>query len=222
LEPFFKKEGVNTDFLNALYKYGHVKPVGKDKAKVKKVEKKAGLTLNEIDMDLICKANDNDTIGVNREGYRLTISDEKAKLIVGRFKKGQARLVGKIVFQGVSSNGKIATDSIYFNCIQSLITAGIGDSGDELISVPYNIHLDASNKNYDRQFLIQQKIASGQSLSFKLKFYSGASAYHYFDLIFHFSDNQTFKIPSIFLHEIDFIPVLARGKQGKFEPYKKK
>ena len=218
LAPFFANEGVNTPFLLAKIEDNQ----RQHSDEITALEREVGMRFNEVELDLISPDNDNDTIGKGMTGYRLTINGEKEKKIFGRFKKGMARLVGKVVYDGINSNGKTVRDSIFFNCIQTLLPAGRG--GDSYVKVEreYEIGLDCNNSNYTRNFKIAEHVKANDAVAVKLRFYSGKPAYHYFDLVFHYGDDKIFTVPNVFLHELNYSSALVNRVDGKYVPYRRR
>ncbi|MBS1663639.1 MAG: hypothetical protein JST68_21530 [Bacteroidetes bacterium] len=121
--------------------------------------------------------------------------------VVGRFKKGIARIVGLISYSGKMANGQMERDSFYFNFIQDLTPPAIGGPEHDEFYARYRIGLEKTGDNYTKSISGHTTIEPKKAAFFTVPLSSGISAYHWFDIQLHYNGHQTISIPNVFLNE---------------------
>jgi hypothetical protein len=142
-----------------------------------------------------------DTAYLNRHGSEF--DDNSFKQLnkhVGKFKNGEARVVGVAVFKGKNLDGKIYTDSIKFNFQQYLIFPSIGGSEYNEFRSVHNFKLKSQGENYPTSRNIEENIPPNAAATIPLVFYSDLPAYHFFDLKIVYNGDKQFIIKNIFLN----------------------
>lgn len=134
--------------------------------------------------------------------------------LFGRFTNGHARVVGRLIYDGSTADGKMRTDSINFNFFQNLWPEDFGGDSYYTHVGAYNIQLLADSKDYKVPVRLSESISPKSAGKFTLLFDCNKSSYHLFDLVVNYNKNKQVVVKDIFLNR--FI------KSSERELYKKR
>jgi len=119
----------------------------------------------------------------------------------GRFKDGEARVYGQVMYDGMLPDGIIRRDTLNFNYLVTFVVPDFGGAIEYELQGIHNIRLKPNGIDYTKKFNVSASVPVNTSGNIKLFFYSGKPSYHLFDLVFYYNQGKSFKVSNIFLNE---------------------